>query len=63
MKKQLGKKAQRTAKTLQLYANLCSCGSCSSVCSGCGSVPSDDFTNVKQTNLRSLYQDYSYNSL
>lgn len=44
MKKVLKKKQVREQKTLQLYGVICLC-SCS--CSGCGSMPADDYVNVK----------------
>lgn len=44
MKKVLEKKQNRNIKTLNLYSTPCSC---SLQCAGCGSVPSNDYFNVK----------------
>ncbi len=43
MKKQIRKKRENTQKSLELYAT-CVCFHHS--CSGCGSVPSDDYVRV-----------------
>lgn len=55
MKKRLGKKKSREQKTLQLYGCDCYCSSCS----GCASVPSSDYSYVKDkigfTNSASVF--------
>jgi len=43
MKKQLKKRTENTQKSLELYA---ACGCLCGGCSGCGSVPSNDYVNV-----------------
>ena len=60
MKKQLGKKEQRTAKTLQLYANFCTPCSCGCSCSGCASTPSNDYMNVNNSAYSYSKSDVSY---
>lgn len=44
MKKTLKKRLGRGQKNLQVYGCPCDC----STCSGCGSVPSYDYLNVKE---------------
>lgn len=63
MKKQLGKKEQRTAKTLQLYANFCAACNCGCSCGGCASVPSTDYMNVKNSAYNRVFGDISYYSV
>ena len=46
-KKVLKKSCNNEDKTLQALVQYCSCKNCS----GCGSVPSSDYTNVKNSAL------------